>query len=631
MDEFSDSGGSSSSASRTTKHSISREIKLLGEDPPLKSTIMQFLLTIPSQLLPAVSLTITFMYVSLYCAMANAAKFAFLQPFFMILTQNLPASLAQSCSNSANKNIVAGQYAAGNIYFAYFFFASFILNIFVMVLGFTVLKPLYTDESSSFYVIVMFCVAPFCETLTNAVDKFYEVENRMGLVTLRQLVSACILIGVNPFIMNYFTKGDLQNRQGLYVVTYSYLINYGVLAIWNIVVIGKMKLMNVEYFGFLKFSMKRLRPFRPKFLLNIFVTSLSSMLVINIFPLSVLVVTFILYYIPTTNYDLNLLYVKNMIVIITHAIIMSIHESFSKSFFLIASYNIGIKKLTRTYKYFIWHIIFDIVFAFPVVLILAVIKKPFSDALIPNQVNLRRSKDYELDQSQDAVLITALCTLFGLFMQLSNSMLQIEGKQKLAMLIQIPSIIFVSATPFISLALIGQSAPLYQILAIIELINFSIGLPMVIFYGHKYKNLSKAEILKNEQLAKQDITSSVVDEIRLTVTNAFLQDGEEEDQNQARQKSKFNGDIRLTMTNREKTDKLRTNTQFISLARQFGSSMAGPSMLNNQSINIRESIADDRIRASQLTRDSVIDDKKGGTSLEAHNTVNFSNIGSLDK
>ncbi|KAH0571970.1 Transmembrane domain-containing protein [Spironucleus salmonicida] len=292
--------------------------------------------------------------------------------------------------------------------------------------------------------------------------------------------------------------------------------------------------------------------------------------------------------------------------------------------------NIGIKKLSRTYEFLKYHLVFDFGFSTPFSIIWDSLSQKLSSILIPNILNARRSAAYELEEYYMVVLITSVPTFFGFYMQLSNIMLQIEGIQKLTTLIQLPAAIFVASIPFMSLKIIGQSAPLYQILTIIELVSLSISVPMVIFYGHNYKNLSKAEILKNEQLVNQDITSSVVDEIRLTVTNAFLQDGEEEDQNQVRQKSKFNGDIHLTMTNKEKTDKLHTNPQFISLARQFGSRMTIASILNKQSINMRENIPDDRNRASQLTC-SVLDDKKAVSSLETHSIVNLSNIGQLDK
>ena len=39
MDNFSDSGGSSSTGSRTTKHTISAEVVALGENPIISSTI----------------------------------------------------------------------------------------------------------------------------------------------------------------------------------------------------------------------------------------------------------------------------------------------------------------------------------------------------------------------------------------------------------------------------------------------------------------------------------------------------------------------------------------------------------------------------------------------------------------
>ena len=129
----------------------------------------------------------------------------------MILTKSIPASIAQSCSNYANKNITAGQYAAANIYFAYYFIAASIYALLVLVLGLALLKPVFALDTSGLYYICWFAVFPFAEVFTFACDKFYEVENRLGLVFVKQLISTFTVIGVNPFLLNFLNGGDNSN------------------------------------------------------------------------------------------------------------------------------------------------------------------------------------------------------------------------------------------------------------------------------------------------------------------------------------------------------------------------------------------------------------------------------------
>ena len=165
--------------------------------------------------------------------------------------------------------------------------------------------------------------------------------------------------------MNLLNGGDNSNLQGLDGLVYARCADYAVQFIWGIIVIGRISVLDVEYFGVLKFSTRRLKPFRPRFLLSVYTNSLAPVIINSVFPLCVLVVTLILRYFPTTDYELDLLFFKNMLVIIVEELMMSVHRAFNKSFYLVASYNIGIKKLQRVSQFFKWHLIFDFCFAVP--------------------------------------------------------------------------------------------------------------------------------------------------------------------------------------------------------------------------------------------------------------------------
>ena len=68
------------------------------------------------------------------------------------------------------------------------------------------------------------------------------------------------------------------------------------------------------------------------------------------------------------------------------------------------------------------------------------------------------------------------------------------------------------------MAIVSETVPLNLILALIEAVNAVVGIPMIIYFADRYKNLGKAEEIKAKQVDEQAKRAGEVDDVRLTVS-----------------------------------------------------------------------------------------------------------------
>lgn len=140
-----------------------------------------------------------------------------------------------------------------------------------------------------------------------------------------------------------------------------------------------------------------------------------------------------------------------------------------------------------------WSIIFDNCIAFPIILIFLAVCKFMQNFLIPVSDAVLNNPTYQqLTQlSVDAAFAGtwSVCQIFGF--QLAISLLQLEDRHLVAVLVQLPLLILAGVFCYLAQYFCGDNAPFYFIIGLCDVFNSVVGWGIVLFFYMKYRQLNK--------------------------------------------------------------------------------------------------------------------------------------------
>lgn len=272
------------------------------------------------------------------------------------------------------------QFVAATVYYAYFFVATAIMDVLSLIIGVTLVTSLFGTPDSSFYIITKFCIMPFINTIGIAQHSFWKVENRHALIMANESVMFSIRFATSMFL--YCIKGDTT----LDSLAIAEIVAGAVQCVWSFFVLMRKPFLGVKYKGVMKLTLKRLSPFRPKFLITVLLQSLPIM-AINISD-AVVYLTCIVRAktrgLWIDQYQTKILLLFDMWLV--HNLLISFHKAFADVFDVFSNYNLNAKKFTRVLKSIKSTLIFDFLVGVVISVLLAYGATVFLNILMPTYI-----------------------------------------------------------------------------------------------------------------------------------------------------------------------------------------------------------------------------------------------------
>ncbi|CAL6025547.1 Transmembrane_domain-containing protein [Hexamita inflata] len=557
--------GSSSNSSKSSKQTkVDEETLKMGTEPIKKLIPKGYMIHLVSIIFPQIAKTIEMSLVVRFVGIEAVPDLILLQPIYEMIAFHVTAAVAQSTNIFVSRNISKNQLVAANIYLAHYFLIAIIWVIIALVLYFAVLKSIFTNEIVGQYLMLRAGIGSFTCMFSRSLTSYLKSENRYFVILVRDIAEQLMFIAilVTTYVNSQYIGVSLTNA-GI-----SYIVANGVIAVWMFILIMKIPFLDVEYRGVCRFQFRRLSPVRPKIIVQILGYTVPQLLTNATDTLLQLeAVLFVKYLVKQSDY-ITIQNVRLLVFTRVKALMQSFILAFRDIFQQLASYNMGIKKITRVYETLHWTLVYQFVLCIPLLIIALFVSKYLVNAILP----VANPQDpfflNVVSESQSAALAGAWCMFLPLPYYIVIQLLQLESKLLLSALLQLPMLAFGGGYMYYVLVELADNAPLYLVIALSEVINAIIGWGFLIFFYVKYYKLNKLNA-NHKDIVVDEATVAANDEVRQSVMVQLTSNVEVEDPKK----------IRQSVTNLfNKGAVLKTSRDFLSLRESVSTNLRASEM-----------------------------------------------------
>ncbi|CAL5992922.1 Transmembrane_domain-containing protein [Hexamita inflata] len=514
--EFGSDGWTSDSDSSCQSAEIDQQMRHYGDQNITLLLVQKFPMFALINILPALYMICEFIFVANFVDYENLLKLMELAPFIQIFSNQIQKALAQTCATLANKNILQQQIVAATIYYAYFIVACVLINVVSIIIGLTLVSSLYSTSEAKLYIIVQFCICPFINTFGVAQHSFWKIENRHALIFANQIVEFSVTFPVALFLLQ-------KKMTGLNAIAIARIVAGVVQLIWSYFVVMRSPFLGVKYRGVLRLTFKRLSPFRPKFLIHVFTQALPIM-VIQVTD-SILYVTCTLkakyQNLETVVYQTKIFRIQ--IIWLIKYLLEAFHKGFADVFEIIANYNLNLKKFRRIIQVISSSLVLDLIVGTILTIIFTAAAKSILRGVIPLGVPGLIDTDFQIQMTYNAAQYEAVASICLFWPLLVVTMLQLENRNVIVALVQIPKLIYGISFPFVADKLVGKNAPYFIVVAFGDAVSGVVGILTICYYIIRYKELARLEIMNEQVIEKQKLQAKSDDKPEQTAMVAVRQ------------------------------------------------------------------------------------------------------------